>query len=133
MREPSKEVVLSRGSGWLELYLYPSRFMYKYHCINNWRDWNYLMYRDGVKDNDQDVYILIQTSQHCYTLTHYRVLDGFNEAKRFRRLFDAAQYLIAAAEEYERLYAEQKEEDRLIAEAKKAAREAKKQQKSKKE
>lgn len=131
MREPSRETVLTRPLGWLDMYMYPSRFMYKYHSVNNWKDWNYLFYRDGVKDKDQDVYIIIQTSQHCYTVTHYRVLDGFNEVRKFHRLFDAAQYFIASAEEYERLYAEQKEEDQRIAAAKRAAREAKKQNQKK--
>lgn len=106
MREPTIEELFSRGTGFLELYLSPSRFFSKYEPVNNYRDWNYLFYRSDVAPNDQDVLIIIKTSQHCYTVAHYRVLDGKNELKKFSKLFDAAQYIIAQAKEYDELYAE---------------------------
>ena len=127
MKEPTKEDFKNRGAPNLELYLYSSRILYgKYRAINNCRDWNYLLYRVGVKEDDQDYITLIKTSQHCYALTHYRVLDGFNEFKTFNRLFDVAQYIIAASEEFDRLYAEVLAERQAERERKRLERELKK-------
>lgn len=92
--------------GWLDLYTSPYGFFQKYHCHNNEQDWNYIMWRKGVKEELQDVFMLIQTSAHCYTVTHFRIMDGHNELRKFIKLFDAAQYLLAAMREYDEKYAE---------------------------
>lgn len=106
MLEPTEEDVLPRGTEFLWLYLSPTPFWKEYDSFHNYRDRNYLFWRKGVKTDEQDVFILIQTSDHCYAVAHYRVMDGFNEWKRFYKLFDAAQYLKASAEEYDELYPE---------------------------
>ena len=134
MKEPTIEELFSRGTDFLDMYLYPSRLLYdKYVGIHNWKDWNYLLYRKEVKADDQDYLILIKTSQHCYTLSHYRVLDGFNELKKFNKLFDAAQYIVAASGEYDRIYSEVLAERQEEAERRRKERELKKARKQKRD
>lgn len=102
------------GCGWLDLYTSPYGFFKEYECRNNGRDWNYFMRRRGVKDDQQDYFTLIQTSSHCYTVTHFCVLDGFNEVQRFGKLFAAAQYLIHSMFDYDQKYVEwQLEQERI--------------------
>ena len=92
--------------GWLNMYTYPYGFFQVYNCHNNEFYLNYIMWRNDVKDAQQDVFIVIQTSAHCYTVTHYCLLDGFNEVQRFKKLYDVAQYLIQAMWDYDQKYAE---------------------------
>lgn len=116
------------GFGWLYMYTYTFGFFEQYDCYNNGADWNYIMRRKDVKEAQQDVFILVQTSAHHYTVAHYCVLDGFNEVRRFRKLFDAAQYLIRAMWDYDQKYAEWMiEQEKLQRERqqKKAEKEAK--------
>ena len=134
MKEPDIEVLNSKGTDFLWLYASISKLWYKYFHCNNYIDRNYIFMRKDVKPDEQNVYMLMKTSHHCYTVTHYCVLDGTNELKKFNKLFDAAQYFMQSWEDYERKYSEYKAEEARAKEerrhAKEAARVAKTQNKS---
>lgn len=119
MEEIPIELLFSRGTAFLWLYTSPYGFWKKYDNCNNGKDWNYIFWRFNTKMQEQDFYILIRTSHHCYTVTHYCILDGFNEIQKFGKLFDAAQYLLRSAEAYEKKYAAYKERREKLAEEKK--------------
>ena len=106
-----------------------AEFKKHYRYINNDRDSNYLFYRRDAKEKEQDVAILFRTSHHCWTLNHFRPLDGFNEFKRFNRLYDAVQHLQQAMYDYDAKYAEYRAEQARITEQRRREREEKKRRK----